>query len=215
MAQGYAIQLISPNNESNSSNIVDDAQVAAGRAIRSTVAPQSEQGPGNVDKIRDILFGAHIREYENRFARLEESLLKESLDIRDDTKKRLDALETFVKNQFEAFHERLKAEREDRVGTLRQAAHIVSELEGALTKRIGELDEQTSQASRHLRLELLQQSKEFTEDLRRKQGEMVALVDRRFQELHKVKADRTALATLFTELAMRLNDEFQVPGIEG
>ena len=32
----------------------------------------------NVDKIRDILFGSNMREYEKRFARLEERLTKSS-----------------------------------------------------------------------------------------------------------------------------------------
>ncbi len=35
------------------------------------------QAGGNVDKIRDILFGSQMRDYETRFARLEESLLRE------------------------------------------------------------------------------------------------------------------------------------------
>jgi len=37
-------------------------------------------GAGNVDKIRDILFGSQMRDYESRFARLEETLIKETLD---------------------------------------------------------------------------------------------------------------------------------------
>jgi hypothetical protein len=208
------MQLVPASGDNDTSHVQDAVQAAGGEVMRSAAVSPTDQGTGNVDKIRDILFGAHMREYGTRFARLEESLLKESVDIRDDTKKRFDALETFVRNQFEALQGRLKSEREDRADSLRQAARVVSELEGSLSKRIGELDEQTSQADRHLRLELLQQSKEFTEDLRCKQDEMAALLERRFQELHKGKTDRAALATLFTELAMRLNDEFQVPGAE-
>ena len=41
----------------------------------------------NVDKIRDILFGSNMREYEKRFARLEERLTKSSDALRDDLKK--------------------------------------------------------------------------------------------------------------------------------
>ena len=41
---------------------------------------------------------------------------------------------------------------------------------------------------------------------------MAALLDRRFQELRKDKADRTVLANLFTELSMKLKDE--LPAIE-
>src|SRR4051812_14459636 len=56
----------------------------------------------NIDKIRDILFGVQMRDYEKRFSRLEERLLKESADLRDETRKRFDSLENFVKSEFEA-----------------------------------------------------------------------------------------------------------------
>ena len=42
----------------------------------------------NVDKIRDILFGSNMREYEKRFGRLEERLTKSSDALREDLKKR-------------------------------------------------------------------------------------------------------------------------------
>ena len=38
------------------------------------------EGPGNVDKIRDILFGSQMRDYDSRFSRFEERLLKETID---------------------------------------------------------------------------------------------------------------------------------------
>jgi hypothetical protein len=57
----------------------------------------TDQTPGNVDKIRDILFGSQMREYETRFSRLEESLLKESQDLKETTRRRFDTLEAYIK----------------------------------------------------------------------------------------------------------------------
>src|ERR1700749_3579611 len=45
-------------------------------------------GAGNVDKIRDILFGSQMRDYESRFARLEEALVKETAEIRETSRRR-------------------------------------------------------------------------------------------------------------------------------
>lgn len=64
----------------------------------------------NVDKIRDILFGSNMREYEKRFARLEERLTKSSDALREDLKKRFDTLETFVREEMESLSQR-RAER--------------------------------------------------------------------------------------------------------
>ena len=59
-------------------------------------AHSQPEGAGNIDKIRDILFGSNMRDYEQRFSRLEEALKKESADLRDTTRRHLEALETFV-----------------------------------------------------------------------------------------------------------------------
>src|SRR6516165_2538276 len=74
----------------------------------------------NVDKIRDILFGANMREYEKRFARLEERLTKSSEALRDDLKKRFEALESYVKDELESLGSRLKAEKAERSENLKE-----------------------------------------------------------------------------------------------
>src|SRR5690349_5731061 len=73
-----------------------------------------QSGAGNVDKIRDILFGSQMRDYETRFARLEEAVAKETNEIRETNRRRFDQLEQFVKREFEALESRLKTEREER-----------------------------------------------------------------------------------------------------
>ena len=53
-------------------------------------------GTGNLEKVRDILFGHQMREVDRRFVRLEERIIKETRDLRDDMKRRLDALEAYT-----------------------------------------------------------------------------------------------------------------------
>lgn len=161
------------------------------------------QSTGNVEKIRDILFGPQMRDYEHRFMRLEETLLKESADLRESTRKRFDALETYIQKEFDALENRLKAERDER-----GSSH------DTLARRIGELTDQTSAAQRDLRGALLEQSKALGEEIERRHQQISATLERRFQELRKDKTDRAALAALFNEVALRLNDEFQVPGMD-
>ena len=160
-------------------------------------------GTGNVEKIRDILFGPQMRDYEHRFARLEETLLKEAADLRESTRKRFEALESYIHKEFETLEGRLKTERDER-----SSAH------DGLSKRLGDLNDQTAAADRDLRASAMQQSKDLREEIERRHLELSAMLDRRFQELRRDKTDRSALASLFTEVALRLNDEFQVPGVD-
>ena len=73
------------------------------------------EGPGNVDKIRDILFGTQMRDYDGRFSRFEERLLKETSDLREDTKRRIATLEGFVKAETQALADQIKAEQGERL----------------------------------------------------------------------------------------------------
>jgi hypothetical protein len=169
---------------------------------------------GNVDKIRDILFGSQMRDYDTRFARLEETLLKESADLRDSTRKRIETLENYVRKELESLALRLKSEREERAGADRQLAAEGKSLGESLSKKIEDVHEEMGEGQAQLRKQLLEQSKSLSEEIREKQEELSALIERRYQELRSQKTDRAALAGMLTEVALRLNDEFQIPDAE-
>ena len=54
-------------------------------------------GAGNVDKIRDILFGSQMRDYEKRFIRLEDRMQKEISSLKEDLLKSFETLERYMK----------------------------------------------------------------------------------------------------------------------
>ena len=167
---------------------------------------------GNIDKIREILFGVQMRDYEKRFSRLEERLLKESSDLRDETHRRFDALEMFVKNEFEALTERLQSEQRSRDEAVQNVSRDLQSTNQALEKKLSQFDEQTTRNQRDLRQQLLDQSKKLSDEIRQKNAELSAMLEREVAELGHAKTDRASLAALFTEVALRLNNEFKIPG---
>ncbi len=173
-----------------------------------------EPGGGNIDKIRDILFGSNMRDYEQRFARLEEALKKESTDLRDTTRRQLESLEAFVHKELAALEGRLNVERDERSESHSRLANDLSVTSTSILKKIGEMENHEAQAKREIRNDLLQQSKELTDAIRNKGEEIVALLERRSQELQHAKTDRAALAGLFNEVALRLTDQFKVTGAD-
>src|SRR5438067_8037722 len=83
MAQAHAIQMDPPSTDPNGLPNQDVQQPRGTNEVtrQGVAAPIPDQGIGNVDKIREILFGSQIREYESRFARLEERLVDELADL--------------------------------------------------------------------------------------------------------------------------------------
>lgn len=177
--------------------------------------PQVMQGgAGNVDKIRDILFGSQMRDYEARFARLEETLVKETAEIRDSSRRRFDQLEDYLRRELEALQNRVKAERDERSDTAGQQSRELKELGESLGRRLRDLDDRGTTVERDLRSQLLQQAKDLGEEMRSRHDEISVLLEKRFHELRHGKTDRAALASLFNEVALRLNDQFQIPGAD-
>jgi DNA repair exonuclease SbcCD ATPase subunit len=173
-----------------------------------------DQTSGNIDKIRDILFGANMRDYEARFARLEEALMKEAAELRESTRRRFEALENYVKKEVDALQSRLKTERDERSDALSQQSRELTEASEALSKKIRDLDDHGAGVASELRQDILNHSGNLMDELRARHEEISGLLERRFQELHHNKTDRAALATLLNEMAMRLTAEFRIPGAE-
>ena len=109
-----------------------------------------QSGGGNVEKIRDILFGSQMRDYDTRFARLEEAVAKETSEIRETSRRRFDQLEQYIKHEFEALNARMKAEREERSDAGHQHSRELKELGETLGRRLRELDDRGSDRKAHV-----------------------------------------------------------------
>ncbi len=174
--------------------------------------PNSTDKEGaNVDKIRDILFGSQMRDYEKRFARLEENINKALDVLRDDLTKRIETLSSFVQKEVESLGQRIKTEKAERGEGAKELAQELKDASKALEKKIAGLDEQLSDSQSELRAKILEHAKNFAGEVERLRREADAALDREVQGLRHDKTDRAALADLFAELSLRLKDNFNLP----
>lgn len=164
----------------------------------------------NLDKVRDLLFGGQMRDYDRKFARLEERLIKETTEVRDEVKKRLAALESYMKSEIESLSDRLGIEQDARAGATKDLARELRETAQQLDQKASQLDHLIARNQRELREQLHNQHQELGEDIRQRVEDVLARLAREASELRADKADRSALAALLTEMAMRLNGELRV-----
>ena len=184
-----------------------DKSPAKPTPVEIAVAETAEASGASVDKIRDILFGSQIKNYETRFARLEEALARESAEIKDTMRRRLDSLEAFFKKETESLASRLKAERDEREETLNEIARELKAASAQLSKKILDLDNKGAQDRSAARQELMAESRKLLDEIRQRNDSLSSLLETRVSELRNAKTDRSALAALFVELAVRLKDE--------
>lgn len=165
---------------------------------------------GNVDKIRDILFGTQMRDYDRRFASLEERLLRESAELRDDLNKRLLATEQFMRGELDSITANLSSEARDRMQATREMMDALSHLNRDLSDRLAEHANHSAHEQRELRLALNEQQRALSEEIERRHQTLTAELRRESYELRTAKADRSALAAMFAELAERLGSSPEV-----
>jgi hypothetical protein len=167
---------------------------------------------GNVDKIRSILFGSQMREYDGRFQSLEERLVREAGELRGDVQKRLEALESFIKGEVESMMHRLRGEHDERCQAIERAGRDLAETARTFEQKIGQLDEHTSKDVRDLHQQLLEQSKALGADIKDRHEQMKNGLESEAQKLRQAMTSRESLGDLFSELSLRLKNEFHVPG---
>ena len=187
-----------------------EAKGGDGAAGKRAAAPGAA-GTGNLEKIRDILFGAQVQDFEKRFHRLEERILKETADARAETSKRFEALEAFIRKEVESLAERIKTEQAERVESGKEHSREMREGARSLEKKLAQMDDVTTKNQRELRQQILDQSKALTEEIRSRVRESAAALSREIKDLRAEKTDRAALAGLFTDVAMRLSNDSKQP----
>jgi DNA anti-recombination protein RmuC len=182
--------------------------------IPGVTAPAEPEGAASLDKVRDLLFGVQMRENDRKLARLEERITKETGDLRDEFRKHLSAIEALVQREVDSLSDRLKTEQDNRATATRDLSRELSETAQTLEKKTTQLDDQMARGLREARQQLHDQEQRLVDELRLRADEILTRLARESQELRTDKADRAGLAALFTEMAMRLNDQFRLPSPE-
>ena len=164
------------------------------------------EGEGNVDKIRDILFGTQMKDYERKFQRLEGRLAKDLTRNKDDLNRRIDTLEGYIKKEVVSINDRLKQEKSQRTAALKElSAEQISNIKAVETK-LTALEDLVGTMAQELRVQILEQSNVLSDDIANKQHESDEALDMVATELREDKLDRTGLSEMFTDLALRLAD---------
>jgi DNA anti-recombination protein RmuC len=182
--------------------------------IQTRVQDAEGAAGGNLDKVRDLLFGGQMRDYDRKFARLEERLAKETTELREDVKKRLAALEGYMKAEIESLSDRLRVEQDARGAAVKDLARELHDTAQQFGQKTAQLDDAIARSTRDFREQLHAQRQELSDDIRQRIEDVLARLAREASELRSDKADRSALAALLTEMAMRLNGDLRATALE-
>ena len=170
---------------------------------------------GNIDQIRDIIFGAQLREYDNRFDKIDSELSM----MQQDMQTRLEQIKTVLSGEMRAavdsFEKKIKSitlNTQEESADLRQQIDRVNR---KFSSSIEALDEAIDNQTSSLREEVSQTRDRLSEESRTLKTQVFEELDRRFSMLRDVKVSRDDMAEILFELGMRLKGTEFVPELKG
>jgi hypothetical protein len=184
---------------------MDPHTIAAAQAALAGT-PTNADAPG-VDKIRELLFGNQMQDYDRRFALLEERFQQRLRDMEAEGGRSLGNLESSIKKQIESIAGQVRQEQDLRSEADKELGRGLREQIQALDKRLGQVSDQLASLEREFTERLGHEVQALRDESRRRSDDMRATMERMFSELGNVKTDRNLLAGLFVEIARCLNQD--------
>ena len=174
-------------------------------------APASADAPG-VDKIRELLFGNQMQDYDKRFAVLEDRFQQKLRDLEGESSRSLGSMESSIKKQLESIAGQVRQEQDLRSDGDKELGRGLRELIQALEKRLGQVSDRLATVEREFTERLGHESQTLRDEIKRRNEDARTTIERMFSELSNVKTDRNLLAGLFVEIARCLNQDMTQKG---
>ena len=156
-----------------------------------------------LSEIREILFGSNMSEYEKRFQKIEERLVEEAAQLKEETRKQFGILEKYTKNEIELLIAQAKKEQTERQLSIRK---LNTEFDEFRAEFAGTRDE-INQAFREIRSQILEQSKQLNDEMQAQLNIIRQLLNSHVEQLQTSKTDRTTLAMLLNDMAMKISGD--------
>jgi vacuolar-type H+-ATPase subunit I/STV1 len=166
---------------------------------------------GNIDQIRDIIFGAHLREFGGRFEKLESDLANLQQEMRDRDEDIKEFFSSELRVAIESLEKKLKtvtASTQEETSDLRQQ---VDRINKKVTVSLQELDEEVDGLRSATREEISQTREKLQDEVKTLRTNVFEELDRQFSMLRVAKVSKEDMAEILFELGMRLRGTEFVP----
>lgn len=159
---------------------------------------------GNIDQVRDILFGNLMREYNDRFEKLESELSTLTADTRDRINQTRDTILTEVRANSENLEKRLKTLDQSHQSEAENIRQEIERVNQKLLTSVQQLDETIDTQVTSVRRDLLDSKEALQNSMRTLRTQVTEALEKQVTKLHDVKVSREDMAEMLMEMAMKL-----------
>ena len=159
---------------------------------------------GNIEQIRDILFGDKIQTYDNRFQSLESSLANFQKEVQKQLKDLRESFSIDLQTSVSSIEKKLQylsAAADDEIADLRQDLDSTGQ---KLSTQIISLNSALESQSKSIQIEISQVKENFQNELSNLQKSLLEELEKDYGNLLEEKLSKDEIAELFFDFCMKL-----------
>ena len=175
--------------------------------------------PSSMDQVRELLFGAQLKEMETRFQRQEARFQREINDAREALKNRLDSLENFMRSEAASLLHRInteasgrdtvvKAEEKERVETFNNLKKSIAAVEEAFERRVMALSNTLDNTEQEIRRLMLTETGNLNKKIDEKYEDALRVMSEPASQIRHDMVYRSSMSSMFTEMVVKLSGKW-------
>lgn len=176
---------------------------------------------GNIDQIRNLLFGKQIEEYEQRFKscdrrldKLESELASFQSEMRDRLTQLQESLSSEIRSGLDSLEKKLKylsLTTHEETSKLQQAVNLTNQ---KLSQGVESLDRKVNHQANFLKNEMTQTREKLEGEFQSLKTQIFAELEKGTSELKDSKVSRVDLAEVLFELCLKIQGTEFVPNLK-
>jgi hypothetical protein len=175
-----------------------------GNSNKRPTAEIINPGLGDIEKVRDILFGKYVTGFEHRFAELESRLEADVDQLKARLAEKAAGMDKVLSRSIERLNQQINSEQSERDQGMSALQETLAKAETNLQHSINLMEDQTVQDLASLKEALKTSQQELLDQVSSVQKELLTRVENEKQELENDKVGRQSLALMLDEVAVRL-----------
>ncbi len=159
---------------------------------------------GNVELIRDIIFGSKLQEYDNRLDKLESQLSLLDKEMRDRTLAVKTECLTELRASVDSLEEKIKSLSLTSQRDNADIRQLIDRTYKSFSSSLESIDKTVVSQSSSIRKELSETREKLQEDTQSLKAQIFDELEKRFSMLKDVKLSRNDMADILFELGLRI-----------
>ena len=161
-------------------------------------------GLGDIEKVRDILFGRYVESFERRFEELEARLEADVDKLKDRLSDKIASMDAAVNESLKQLDQQIDLEKVTRDSELNELQLSLQQAETALQHSISLMEDQANQDFSAVRTSMQESHQELMDKSIALQAELTTQIELQKTQLESDKVSGQALALMLDEVAVKL-----------